>query len=270
MLPAEPPPHDTWAIGDHYEPFIGRWSRRVADGFLDWLAVQPGRSWLDVGCGTGALSEAIAKRVDPVAVHGIDPSAGFIGHARTRIADPRATFAVGDARALPVNDAAFDVAVAALVLNFVDPARQAVVEMTRAVRADGWVAAYVWDYAGRMELLRRFWDAAVTLDRAAHTLDESRRFPLCDPAALADLFAGAGLRDVETRAIDVETRFVDFDDYWQPFLGGQGPAPTYVASLSEDRRDALRDQIRAGLPIAADGSIALVARAWAVRGRVSR
>jgi hypothetical protein len=129
------------------------------------------------------------------------------------------------------------------------------------------VAAYVWDYAGKIELMRYFWDAAVELDRAALELDEGRRFPLCRPAPLAELFTNARKRAVETRAIDVPTRFRDFDDYWTPFLGGQGPAPGYAMSLSEERRSALRDRIRARLPIAEDGSIDLIARAWAVRGR---
>src|SRR6185436_12586142 len=135
------------------------------------------------------------------------------------------------------------------------------------VRPRDTVAAYVWDYAGKMELLRYFWDAAVELDRGAVELDEGRRFPLCQPTALAELFRRAGLSEIQVHAIDVPTRFRDFDDYWTPFLGGQGPAPGYAMSLSEERRDALRDRVRARLPIAADGSLDLIARAWAVRGR---
>jgi len=139
--------------------------------------------------------------------------------------------------------------------------------MARVSRPGGTVAAYVWDYSGGMELMRRFWDAAVALDPAARDLDEGRRFgAICRPEILADLFRDAGLRRVEACAVDVPTLFRDFDDYWTPFLGGQGPAPGYAMALSEDRRDALRDRIRADLPIADDGSIPLVARAWAVRG----
>jgi hypothetical protein len=139
--------------------------------------------------------------------------------------------------------------------------------MARAVRPEGLVAAYVWDYAGKMELMRHFWNAAVELDRAAMELDEGRRFPLCQPSPLTELFTQAGLREVQVLPIDVPTRFRDFDDYWTPFLGGQGPAPGYAMSLSEERREVLRDRIRARLPIASDGSIELIARAWAVRGR---
>jgi hypothetical protein len=144
----------------------------------------------------------------------------------------------------------------------------AVAEMARVVRAGSTVAAYVWDYAGKMELMRCFWTAAGELDRAAIELDEGKRFPMCHPTPMAELFIQAGLQSVDVTAIDVPTRFRDFDDYWSPFLGGQGPAPGYAMSLSEERRAALRERIRASLPIAKDGSIDLIARAWAVRGQV--
>jgi len=259
-------PREVWASGDAYEPYVGRWSRRVAREFLAWLAVPPAQRWLDVGCGTGALSQTILERASPQAVQGIDPSAGFITYAREHIRDGRAAFETGDARALPYAAATFDVAVAGLVLNFVPDPPAALGEMTRVVRHAGIVAAYVWDYAGQMQLMRYFWDAAVALDPAAADLDEGRRFALCQPGPLAHLFQGAGLSNVEVRAIDIPTDFRDFDDYWSPFLGGQGSAPGYAMSLSEARRAELRERIRATLPIQADGWIHLIARAWAVRG----
>lgn len=138
--------------------------------------------------------------------------------------------------------------------------------MIRAVRSGGLVAAYAWDYADKMELMRYFWDAAVALDPAASALDEGRRFRLCAPDPLRDLFVQAGLSEVQIRPIDIATRFRNFDDYWIPFLGGQGPAPAYAVSLSAEDRAVLRDRLRAALPMAADGSINLTARAWAVRG----
>jgi SAM-dependent methyltransferase len=257
---------DVWASGDAYEPYVGRWSRLVADEFLAWLAVPPGGRWLDVGCGTGALTRTILDRAAPRAVRGIDRSEDYVAYARSRVADARASFASGDAQVLPEPDAEYDAVVSGLMLNFVPDPGRAVAELARVARPGGTVAVYVWDYAGRMELMRHFWDAAVALDPAARDLDEGRRFPLCRLEPLAALFAGAGLDGVEVRAIDVPTVFRDFDDYWTPFLGGQGPAPGYAMSLSEERRGALREQIRAALPIGPDGAIALVARAWAVRG----
>lgn len=258
---------DVWAAGDLYEPYVGRWSRVVAQEFLGWLGVPRGARWLDVGCGTGALTQTILRECAPRSVHGVDSSAGFLESARQRTKS--ASFEVGDAQALPVESGAFDAAVSGLVLNFVPKPDAAAREMRRAVRPGGAVGAYVWDYAGKMELMRYFWDAAVELDPAARTLDEGVRFPLCNEKALATLFREADLRDVEVRAIDAPTPFRDFDDYWTPFLGGQGPAPGYCMSLDEARRAALRDRIRSKLPLRPDGSIKLVARAWAVKGKVA-
>lgn len=259
---------DIWRRGDAYEPYVGRWSRAVARQFLVWLAVPAAGRWLDIGCGTGALGGTILDAASPTAVVGIDPAAGFVAYARRRLPDPRLRFAVGDARALPVPSAAFDAVVAGLVLNFVPAPAAAVAEMSRTTRPGGAVAAYVWDYAVGMELMRHFWDAAVALDPSASRLNEGRRFDtVCQPDALADLFRNAGLHAVETRPIDIPTEFRDFDDYWTPFLGGQGSAPAYTAALADDHRTALRERLRAALPIAADGTIPLSARAWAVRGK---
>ena len=258
---------DNWAAGKLYEPYVGRWSRLVAKEFLQWLQLPAQLDWLDVGCGTGALTQAILQQTQPRSVTGIDPSAGFIDYAKAQISDTKVTFEVADAQSLPVQSARFDVAVSGLVLNFVPKPLLAAQEMARAVRPGGVVAAYVWDYAGKMELMRYFWDAAVTVDPSASKLAEGLRFPICQPPALVALFSEAGLRDVQTHAIDVPMAFRDFDDYWNPFLGGQGPAPGYAMSLSEDHRGALRDRIRATLPTASDGPISLIARAWAVCGR---
>jgi SAM-dependent methyltransferase len=257
---------DAWASGEEYEPYVGRWSRLVAVEFLDWLDVAPGRRWLDVGCGTGALTAAILTRCDPDAVIGVDPSEGYVAWAARHVTDSRARFDNGDASHLP--DGPFDAVVSGLVLNFVPEPAAAVRAMT-ASAPGGLVAAYVWDYAGRMELMRYFWDAAVALDPKAEPLDEGVRFPICQPDRLALLWRAAGLTDVSVRAIDVPTVFGDFDDYWRPFLGGQAPAPGYCMSLDNDHRAALREDIRTRLPIADDGSISLIAQAWAVRGETT-
>ena len=259
---------DTWQQGDPYERYVGRWSREVAPKFLAWLAVPKGRRFADVGCGTGALAGAILAHCAPSLVVGVEPSAGFVKSAKENLAG-RALVFQGSAGSIPLDDNAVDVVVCGLVLNFVPDPRAAIVEMTRVARNDGTIAAYVWDYAGKMQLMRRFWDAAVELDPAAKELDEGVRFPMCNPAALADLFAGAGLRAVETTSIDVPTRFTSFDDYWQPFEGGQGPAPAYAMSLDETARARLREHLRARLPVTGKGAISLTARAFAVRGTVA-
>jgi SAM-dependent methyltransferase len=258
---------DVWDDAERLERYVGRWSRLVAREFVAWLDVPPGGRWLDVGCGSGALTETVLTVADPAVVIGVDTSAAYVGHAQGRVADARASFAVGDAQAVDHPDASFNAVASSLVLNFLPDPERGVAEMARVARPGGVVGGYVWDYADDMQLMRRFWDAAVELDPAAAELDEGRRMAGCNPPALEALFSGvAGLADVETRAIDVPTVFADFDDYWAPFDGGQGPAPSYCVALPAGRRAALRERLRETLPADADGSIHLIARAWAVRG----
>jgi len=260
---------DTWERGSPYEQYVGRWSRQVAPLFLSWLNIPVGRRWLDVGCGTGALCAAIAECCSPSSITGVEPSEGFLESAKENLAG-RAALHQGSATAIPLGDASVDVVVSGLVLNFVPDQPAALLEMARVTRKGGTIAAYVWDYAGKMELTRHFWNAAVELDPGAAKMDEGARFPLCRPEALADLFASAGLEEIEVKAIDIPTLFGSFDDCWQPFLGGQGPAPAYAMSLDETARARLRDRMRERLPTAANGSIPLTARAWATRANVAR
>jgi len=198
---------------------------------------------------------------------GVDPSEPFVAHARTTIVDARVRFEVGTAAETGVGKAAVDVVVSALVLNFVPDLSAALAEARRVLSPGGVVAGYVWDYAEGMQLLRRFWDAAVVVDPAARANDEGARFGIAAPEPLAAAFTAAGLSTVDVRPIEIPTVFADFDDLWTPFLGGTGVGPAYVASLGEARRDALREQLRASLDAEPDGSIRLMARAWAVRGQ---
>ncbi|MFX0578663.1 class I SAM-dependent methyltransferase [Nocardia nepalensis] len=260
---------DVWVHGDAYEAYMGRWSRPVADIFVTSLGIVPGRRWLDIGCGAGAVTASVLANADPAHVHGIDASASFVDRARSRIADARATFDVGDATALPQPDDSQDVVVSGLMLNFVPEPADALAQFVRVTAPGGTVAAYVWDYAEGMLMLRYFWDAAVACASAAADLDEGVRFPLCRPGPLQALWLAAGLAEVAVEPIVVPTVFRDFDDFWTPFLGGQGPAPGYVAALTKDRQDELRELLRRWLPVGPDGSIALTARAWAVRGSVA-
>jgi SAM-dependent methyltransferase len=260
---------DRWERGDPYERYVGRWSRQVAPRFLAWLDVPAHRRWLDVGCGTGALCSAILAHCSPSSVVGVEPSDGFREKATERLG-ARVAFHPGSAERMPLDDASVDATVSGLVLNFVPDLRAALAEMARVTVDGGTLGAYVWDYAGKMDLMRCFWDAAVELDPAAAKLDEGSRFPVCRPEALTELFAGSGLRAVEVSSVDIPTRFADFEDYWRPFLGGQGPAPAYAMALDETARARLRDRIARRMPVQADGSIPLAARAWTVRGVVAR
>lgn len=256
---------DAWNAADPYEAYVGRWSRKLAPSFVSWTKMPVGARVVEVGCGTGALSEA-ALAAGASRHIGVDLSRAYVHEARRRLDGPRAGFLVSSALALPLREGSADAALSGLVLNFVPEPASMLREMRRVLAPGGLAALYVWDYAGKMELTRHFWDAAGELDPQAKALDAATRFPMCAPGPLRALFERAGFERVETGAVDQPTRFRDFDDYWTPFLGAQGPAPGYCASLDPKAREALRENIRARLPIAADGSIDLVARAWAVKG----
>ena len=263
------PVTDKWSSGDPYERYMGRWSRQLAPRFLQWVNAPLGQRWLDVGCGTGALSSAILEICAPSALTGVDPSAGFLAMAAERLPE-QTVLHRASAGQLPLGDAEVDVAIASLVLNFVPDTAAALAEMVRVTADEGTVAACVWDYAGRMEMIRAYWDAAADLGLLAPGLDEGERFPICNPDALAAAFTACGLRQVQTAAIEIEMPFADFDDYWQPFLGGQGPAPAHATSLHDQQRSTLRDLLQRRLEANTGSPLVLHARAWAARGQVAR
>lgn len=260
--------NDRWAVGAAYEAFMGRWSRSVARSFVDWLDVPPRAHWLDVGCGTGALTAAICDSKKPASVLACDPSGPLVEYASTTLPDKAVAFEIAEASYLPEREGGYDAVVSGLVLNFVPEPRRALAVMRARLAQSGWVAAYVWDYGAGMQLLRYFWSAATALYPEASALDEAQRFAGWDDTKLLSLFREAGLSLVETRALEIDTHFRDFDDFWQPLLGRTGPAPSYVASLAPAQREELRERLRRELPVEADGRICLSARAWAVRGAV--
>ena len=258
--------HDAWQAGASYDSYMGRWSRRIAPRFLDWLAVSGGLDWLEVGCGTGALSAAILSQSAPRSLIAIDPSQGFVATASANVPDERAVFQVGDAQALTQETGSRDVVVSALVLNFVPDRAKALAEMKRVARPGGMVAFYVWDYpGGGMEFMRAFWTAAAALDPNARELTEDKRFPFCTPEGLTGLATAAGLSSVDCIPIEVPTVFETFEDYWHPFTLGAGPAPGYCMSLEAAARQRLKEKLEADLPRAPDGTIPMAARAWAIK-----
>jgi trans-aconitate methyltransferase len=259
---------EAWDSSHAYEQYVGRWSRKIATEFLRWIAPLPDLAWADVGCGTGALSSAILDRCEPSLVSGIDSSQGFVSQARQNVGDPRVQFETGDATHLPWNAATWDVTVSGLVLNFVRDHESMAREMWRVTRPGGSVAAYVWDYAGGMQMMRCFWDAAIAISPNDANLDQAERFPLCQPGPLQALFERVGLKSVTVRAIDIPTVFQNFEDYWNPFLGRTGAAPTYLASLGDEVRERIRLYLKSRLVPRQDGKIEMTARAWAVQGIV--
>ncbi|SFU21700.1 class I SAM-dependent methyltransferase [Mesorhizobium sp. YR577] len=258
--------HDAWQAGDSYDLYMGRWSRQIAPRFLDWLDPADKLAWLDVGCGTGALSAAILDRCNPASLISVDPSEGFLTTARAKVADKRMEFRVGDAQALAVDTGSRDMIVSGLVLNFVPDREKALGEMKRVARSGATIAFYVWDYpGGGVEFMRAFWTAATAIDPNAQDLAEGRRFPFCTPDGLTSLATTAGLSSVECTQIEIPTVFRDFEDYWRPFTLGAGPAPGYCMNLEPSTRQRLRGELHDSLPRNEDGSIPLKTRAWAVK-----
>lgn len=255
---------DKWNSGDPYEYFMGRWSKLMAPRFLDWLNIPANVSWLDIGCGTGALSKAIYVNSKPSHLSCIDPSPELLVRAKERISGG-ADFSVGSVSNIPKDSSMYDIVVSALALNFFPDLTTAFSEMKRVLKPNGTIAAYVWDYAGKMEFLRLFWDAACEINPDARNFDEAIRFPICNAATLTETFKNVGLDEIKTAYLDVDTVFKNFEDYWKPFLGGQGPARGYLTSFNKDTREEIKTAVYKKLPVQTDGSIRLIARAIAVR-----
>jgi ubiquinone/menaquinone biosynthesis C-methylase UbiE len=246
--------------GDAYDRFMGRYSRPLAPAFADFAGVEAGQRLLDVGCGSGVLTEELADRVGAERVSGVDPSP-LLAACRERV--PGAELKHGQAEALPWPDDSFDAAVAQLVIHFMDDPAAGVAEMARVTRPGGVVAASSWDFAGGMEMLRVYWETARELDRDLS--GESRSFGNLEE--LDALWRELGLEDVEAGPIEVSAGYENFDELWGTFLLGVGPAGEYVVSLSAERQEALRQEYRRRLG-ESTGGLTLSARAWAARGRV--
>lgn len=250
--------------GTAYERYMGKWSQLAGETFLDWLAPKPGLRWLDVGCGNGAFTEMLVERCAPVAVHGIDPSEGQLAYARTRPASRVAQFRQGDAMALPFPGDTFDVAVMPLVIFFVPDPAKGVAEMARVVCPGGTVTAYAWDMEGGGFPYQALHDKMRGLGVAVPTppSPEASRMD-----ALRDLWTGEGLESVETREIEVQRTFDDFEDYWTTVLGGPSVGPQLAAMASEEHAH-LKAHMRSRLPTDSAGRVTYSARANAVKGRV--
>ena len=263
-----PQQREIFGEADAYERFMGRWSRQLAPLLVKFASVGEQDVVLDIGSGTGALASAVAQAVPSARVTGVEPSSAYVRYAQGRTRTERVGFVVGNAHELKLADATYDKTLSLLVMNFIPDPAKALREMIRVTRPRGTVAAAVWDYGEGMEMLRIFWDEAVALDLAVAARDE-RNMPLCRQGELAALWRANGLHEVEEQPIVIELSFASFDDYWSPFLGGQGPAGAYAASLSSVARGGLESKLRTRLLGGRqDGAFTLRARAWAARGGV--
>jgi SAM-dependent methyltransferase len=266
-MSSQSPKLDQWTSGEAYEIWMGRWSALLAAEFLDWLRLHANQRVLDVCCGSGILSLAIAQRHSPERVAAFDRSPAQIAFAREHRAHPRVTYSVADAMALPLPAESVDVTVCGLGLNFVPDPAHALAEFRRITRPSGTVACFVWDYSVGARFIRAFWDVELEIDPQSAKFDQARRFEICKPEVLEKSFADARLESPELHPLDIRTRFENFDNYWKPFLLGQGSAPVYLRTQPAEIQNTIRDRLKSTLPTAPDGSITLPARAWAIRAR---
>lgn len=257
---------DAFSNASAYENYIGRWSRLVAPKVVRWLNLPAGSTWLDVGAGTGILTEVILEQASPRKLLAIDISENYLTYARQAIRDERVEFKVGDASQLAFDSPQFDIAIAGLVLNFVPSAEAMVQGMKAAVKQSGIVAAHVWDYTDGMAMMKHFWDAANAVDPSAQAFNAATQYSLCNPDSLQSLFTLCGLKDIEVTPIDIEMNFANFDDFWLPFLQAQGSVTKYLRSTNDETKNAIQMQLRQQLPINSDNTIDLTARAWAIKG----
>jgi len=252
--------------GAAYELFLGRWTKLLAPALLDFAELPLDGALLDVGTGTGSMAFAMAERWPSQRVIGIDMAEPYIDYARSQTSAPSPIFQIGDAAALDFNDGAFAGSTAQLVPD----AAAAIAEMRRVTRPGGTVAAAVWDFRGGLVYQRMFWDTAAGIDpNAATTRDRLFSGKLALPDGLPNLFRDAGLAEVQPGSITIRMNYANFDDYWRPMLGGQGPVGTYVSALPHDTRQRIEGEVRmAYLSGSPDGERSLTATAWAVKGIV--
>jgi len=259
--------HDSWSAGRSYDHYMGRWSRKIAAEYLTWLNPEKASDWLEIGCGTGALTSAILQNCAPFSVLATDASEDFVHHVREIIKHPKVEFKAAPAQALPAEDNSIDIVTSALVLNFVPDRTAALKEMQRVLKPGGMLSFYIWDYpGGGIGFIDAFWKAAATLDPKAAALDEGARFPYCTADGMAKLCAEAGLPDPDIAPIEIATEFPDFEAFWHPFTLGAGPAPGYCGSLTEEQQQALKTRLYEELDDG--GPVRLKAKAWAVKLRV--
>ena len=253
------------ASADAYDRLVGRYAPSLASALIEFTGVEQGMRALDVGCGPGALTAALADRLGPGSVCGAEPSEPFAEACRARL--PGVEVVSAAAEALPFGDRSFDVTLSQLVVNFMRDSQKGVLEMARVTRPGGVVASCVWDYAGEMTLLRAFWDAAAEVEPDRAGADEGAIMRWCGEGELAELWEWAGLREVRSGTLVARAAYEGFEDLWSPLLTGVAPSGAFVKSLDEDRRAALHDAFRRRLGVGEE-PFELTARAWVAAGVV--
>ncbi len=262
----------TYTAGDAaaYERLMGRWSPLLAERLIAFAGLEKGETVLDLGCGTGSLALALARRTEPGHILGVDIAPPYVAYAAARSADPRLAFHIGDAARLDLADASVDRSFSLLALNFMAAPSRALAELARVTRPGGTIAAAVWDFTGGLVYQRIFWDTAAALDAAAaRARARQLSSPLTNDGELAAAFAAAGLKEVEACTLTIRQAYQGFDDYWQPIRNAEGPVGDYVKRLPPERLAALEAALEAAYCAGgADGPRSFAASAWAAKGSV--
>lgn len=256
-----------WSSGENYDNYMGRWSSLVAYQFVPWVNAEKDLDWLDLGCGTGQLSEAIFEIAKPNKVVGIDQSAGFLQLAQEKLKAFKFRCEHGNATQLAQPNSTFDVAVSGLCINFLSNSEKGIQEMYRVVKPGGKVGIYVWDYSGKMEFVRLFWDAVQEVDKGSKRFDEGKNASICRPHELESIFLRIGLESIDVAEINIDMRFSSFDNYWLPFFYGQGMLGKYLLSQSQNNQIRLKHSLESRIHKKDDGSFNLKARAWCIMGK---
>jgi len=260
---------DLWTDGVLYENYTGRWSRLIADKFIDWLEVKQVRveRCVDMGCGTGALSEALLANGVCTSLTCLDRSPAYLSFAKKRLQSSGVEFVTDDVQNTSLPTGAYSLVVSGLVANFVDSPKKMLSEMCRLGRLDGVLGLYIWDFADGMEPIRKFWDAAHKCE--AHNVgefDAGIRFPICQRDNLLHHVKEAGWLEPKVAPIEIDAQFKNFDDYWVPFLSGQGTGPAFAVSLSDETREKVRKTLMSLVTDSPDEPFTLRTRAWAAKG----
>jgi trans-aconitate methyltransferase len=260
--------NESWDDTAGYELYVGRWSRQLSADFIQWLRPKPGSTWLEIGCGTGALTSAILHGAKPAHVVAIDKSAAYLQQAQKELASANVTFVTGDVESVAPTKR-FDMISSGLVLNFLPHPAQSLRRLMHNLNPGGQLSSFVWDYAGHYQPMRYFWDAAGQIFETAAQYDAGIKFQICNPERLTSLFKSLGLTEIEVTNIERIATFDGFDDYWEPIAAAQGSVTEFMNTLSSGQKADLKETVRKRLPIAANGEIKLVLNALAIKGSLT-
>jgi SAM-dependent methyltransferase len=257
---------EKWDNTQGYEMYVGRWSSLLSIDFVNWLNARSNLKWLEIGCGTGALTKAIAEKCTPSYLLAIDKSDSYIEKAKENVNSGNVSFLNIDINSCPLNEK-FHYITSGLVLNFVPKFGDMLRKLMNNLEPGGEISSFVWDYGGHYQPMRHFWNAACEIIPGSEKFDAGRNFDICTKENLIRLFEGIGLNDIQFTTIERIATFQNFDDYWLPIISAQGSVTEFISTLKEAEKEKLKEHLKRKLPIAFNGEIKLVISVLAAKGR---